>query len=127
MGIHGDKSQNDRDYVLNQFRNNNIDILVATDVAARGLGNYFSWLDEPTSSVLFLKHGLVYIFFYSFPHYSFFEVLKIYRKVSVELMVDQFGASFLVFKILHFLRQPTISSSSSSLVQTPVKNHVTVT
>lgn len=38
MGIHGDKSQNDRDYVLNQFRHNNIDILVATDVAARGLG-----------------------------------------------------------------------------------------
>jgi ATP-dependent RNA helicase DDX5/DBP2 len=38
MGIHGDKSQGDRDYVLNQFRNNNIDILVATDVAARGLG-----------------------------------------------------------------------------------------
>lgn len=37
MGIHGDKSQNDRDYVLNQFRNNKIDILVATDVAARGL------------------------------------------------------------------------------------------
>lgn len=38
MGIHGDKSQMDRDYVLNQFRNNNIEILVATDVAARGLG-----------------------------------------------------------------------------------------
>lgn len=38
MGIHGDKSQVDRDYVLNQFRNNKIDILVATDVAARGLG-----------------------------------------------------------------------------------------
>lgn len=41
MGIHGDKSQVDRDYVLNQFRNNNIDILVATDVAARGLGGLF--------------------------------------------------------------------------------------
>ena len=40
MGIHGDKSQVDRDYVLNQFRNNNIDILVATDVAARGLGGW---------------------------------------------------------------------------------------
>lgn len=38
MGIHGDKSQMDRDYVLNQFRNNTIEILVATDVAARGLG-----------------------------------------------------------------------------------------
>jgi ATP-dependent RNA helicase DDX5/DBP2 len=35
--IHGDKSQSDRDYVLNQFRNGRSPILVATDVAARGL------------------------------------------------------------------------------------------
>ncbi|XP_047334252.1 ATP-dependent RNA helicase-like protein DB10 [Impatiens glandulifera] len=35
--IHGDKSQADRDYVLNQFRNGRSPILVATDVAARGL------------------------------------------------------------------------------------------
>lgn len=35
--IHGDKSQNERDYVLNQFRAGKTPILVATDVAARGL------------------------------------------------------------------------------------------
>lgn len=35
--IHGDKSQNERDYVLENFRNGRIPILVATDVAARGL------------------------------------------------------------------------------------------
>ncbi|XP_055373616.1 uncharacterized protein LOC129606975 isoform X3 [Condylostylus longicornis] len=35
--IHGDKSQNERDYVLNAFRNGRQTILVATDVAARGL------------------------------------------------------------------------------------------
>jgi ATP-dependent RNA helicase DDX5/DBP2 len=35
--IHGDKSQNERDYVLESFRNGRIAILVATDVAARGL------------------------------------------------------------------------------------------
>lgn len=35
--IHGDKSQGERDYVLNQFRNGRSPILVATDVAARGL------------------------------------------------------------------------------------------
>ncbi|KAK3919573.1 putative ATP-dependent RNA helicase DDX17 [Frankliniella fusca] len=38
MAIHGDKSQQERDYVLNEFRNGKINILVATDVAARGLG-----------------------------------------------------------------------------------------
>jgi ATP-dependent RNA helicase DDX5/DBP2 len=35
--IHGDKSQPERDYVLNDFRSGKSSILVATDVAARGL------------------------------------------------------------------------------------------
>lgn len=38
IAIHGDKSQQERDYVLNQFRRSSSVILVATDVAARGLG-----------------------------------------------------------------------------------------
>lgn len=36
-GIHGDLSQPKRDSVIRQFKENTIDILVATDVAARGL------------------------------------------------------------------------------------------
>lgn len=36
-GIHGDKSQQERDYVLQEFRTGKSCILVATDVAARGL------------------------------------------------------------------------------------------
>lgn len=35
--IHGDKSQSERDWVLNQFRTGKSPVLVATDVAARGL------------------------------------------------------------------------------------------
>lgn len=35
--IHGDKKQSERDYVLKDFRNGRSPILVATDVAARGL------------------------------------------------------------------------------------------
>lgn len=35
--IHGDKGQSERDYALQQFKNNNCPILLATDVAARGL------------------------------------------------------------------------------------------
>ena len=35
--IHGDKSQNARQRVLDQFKNKEIDILVATDIAARGI------------------------------------------------------------------------------------------
>ncbi|XP_020632927.1 ATP-dependent RNA helicase dbp2-like [Orbicella faveolata] len=37
MCIHGDKSQPERDWVLNEFRKGNAPILVATDVASRGL------------------------------------------------------------------------------------------
>ncbi|KAL0916487.1 hypothetical protein M5K25_014007 [Dendrobium thyrsiflorum] len=37
IAIHGDKSQQERDNVLNQFRTGRFPILVATDVAARGL------------------------------------------------------------------------------------------
>ena len=36
-GIHGDMNQRIRDKVMNKFRNGNIEILVATDVAARGI------------------------------------------------------------------------------------------
>jgi ATP-dependent RNA helicase DeaD len=35
--LHGDLSQSQRDYVMGRFRQKNIQILVATDVAARGL------------------------------------------------------------------------------------------
>ncbi|PNF25831.1 putative ATP-dependent RNA helicase DDX17 [Cryptotermes secundus] len=38
--IHGDKSQPERDWVLQEFRSGKSPILVATDVAARGLGRF---------------------------------------------------------------------------------------
>ncbi|KAL4702866.1 hypothetical protein ACJJTC_009068 [Scirpophaga incertulas] len=47
LAIHGDKNQMDRDYVLNQFRQYPEGILVATDVAARGLGKLQLYLLIP--------------------------------------------------------------------------------
>lgn len=35
--IHGDKRQQERDWVLRSFKENQTNVLVATDVAARGL------------------------------------------------------------------------------------------
>ncbi|MBX4180615.1 MAG: C-terminal helicase domain-containing protein, partial ['Prunus persica' phytoplasma PP2] len=35
--VHGDLKQNQRQYVMNNFRKGKIKILIATDVAARGL------------------------------------------------------------------------------------------
>ncbi len=36
--IHGDKSQEEREWVLREFKEGKCEVLVATDVAARGLG-----------------------------------------------------------------------------------------
>ena len=38
LSIHGDKSQQERDWVLAEFKQNKSPIMLATDVAARGLG-----------------------------------------------------------------------------------------
>ena len=39
MCIHGDKEQRERDWVLNEFKTGKTSIMVATDVASRGLGS----------------------------------------------------------------------------------------
>jgi ATP-dependent RNA helicase DDX5/DBP2 len=38
LSIHGDKKQQERDWVMSQFKSGRSNILIATDVAARGLG-----------------------------------------------------------------------------------------
>lgn len=54
MCIHGDKSQQERDWVLNGFRSGQTPILVATDVASRGLDvgdiKFVINFDYPSSS-----------------------------------------------------------------------------
>jgi ATP-dependent RNA helicase DDX5/DBP2 len=42
LAIHGDKKQPERDWVMNQFKSGKVPILIATDVAARGLGKYIN-------------------------------------------------------------------------------------
>jgi len=37
MSIHGDKTQKERDYAMENYKANKFNILVATDLAARGL------------------------------------------------------------------------------------------
>jgi ATP-dependent RNA helicase DDX5/DBP2 len=38
LAIHGDKAQHERDWVLNEFKTGKAPIMVATDVASRGIG-----------------------------------------------------------------------------------------
>jgi len=49
MAIHGDKSQQERDYVMQEFRAGRVAIMIATDVAARGIGIYESTLSRSRS------------------------------------------------------------------------------
>ena len=44
LAIHGDKSQSERDWVLAEFKGGRSPIMIATDVCARGLGNFLSYL-----------------------------------------------------------------------------------
>ena len=41
LAIHGDKEQRERDWVLAEFKAGRSPILIATDVASRGLGMFF--------------------------------------------------------------------------------------
>jgi ATP-dependent RNA helicase DDX5/DBP2 len=47
--IHGDKQQNERDWVLNEFKTGKSPIMVATDVASRGIGMMKYDLPSPIS------------------------------------------------------------------------------
>ncbi|KAJ3081375.1 ATP-dependent RNA helicase dbp2 [Rhizoclosmatium hyalinum] len=51
LAIHGDKKQQERDWVMNEFKSGGSPILIATDVAARGLGNnsslFFTFSSRP--------------------------------------------------------------------------------
>lgn len=55
--IHGDKDQKERDKVINGFRTGHVPIMVATDVAARGLGTIFLLLS--------------FLFFFLYRFYNF--------------------------------------------------------
>uniref|UniRef100_A0AAR2K6Y6 RNA helicase n=1 Tax=Pygocentrus nattereri TaxID=42514 RepID=A0AAR2K6Y6_PYGNA len=77
MGIHGDKSQQERDWVLNEFKFGKACILIATDVASRGLDvedvKFVINYDYPNSSEDYIhrigrtarsqKTGTAYTFF----------------------------------------------------------------
>lgn len=58
LAIHGDKQQNERDWVLDQFKTGKSPIMVATDVASRGIGKYQS--PSPSLSSNFQQKHLLY-------------------------------------------------------------------
>jgi len=68
MAIHGDKTQGERDFVMDEFRKGRITVMIATDVAARGIGKVTLCLFLLSSSGCrlfraphFLRHPLPYV------------------------------------------------------------------
>ncbi len=57
MCIHGDKAQPERDWVLNEFRSGKAPILVATDVAARGLGKFIPTVMLQRLEIILIVRG----------------------------------------------------------------------
>lgn len=57
LSIHGDKAQTERDWVLNEFKTGKSPIMVATDVASRGIGMLHATLPHP-----FLPFSLLHSF-----------------------------------------------------------------
>jgi hypothetical protein len=70
LSIHGDKKQQERDWVMHEFKSGKAPILIATDVAARGLGIvvlnffffyfgkplHFIYVGVPFNACLFISH-----------------------------------------------------------------------
>jgi ATP-dependent RNA helicase DDX5/DBP2 len=57
MAIHGSKTQGERDFVMDEFRKGRISIMIATDVAARGIGKV------PPIFYFYLFIYLLFLFF----------------------------------------------------------------
>ncbi|PQE16747.1 hypothetical protein CJF30_00003453 [Rutstroemia sp. NJR-2017a BBW] len=72
LSIHGDKQQNERDWVLNEFKTGKSPIMVATDVASRGIG----MIETPfpfaaTPSRLYNNvRNITHVFNYDYPNNS---------------------------------------------------------
>jgi len=62
LAIHGDKEQRERDWVLEEFRSGRNPIMIATDVASRGIG----------IASIFLHHFVLFFFFFLASILSFF-------------------------------------------------------
>lgn len=94
--LHGDMKQNERDRVMNKFRKGLIDILVATDVAARGIDvnnvdSVFNY-DIPSDEEYYVhrigrtgragKFGVSYSFVFGRDHYKLKDIQR-YTKCEI--------------------------------------------
>lgn len=127
-GLHGDMTQRQRDNVMSKFRSGNIDILVATDVAARGIDvenveavfNY----DVPNDDEYYVhrigrtgragKTGVAYTFVSGKEVYQLRDIMR-YTKTKIEQQqipsvrdVEEIKTTNFLEKIKHIINNETL-------------------
>ncbi len=102
-GLHGDMTQKQRDFVMNRFKSGNLEILIATDVAARGidvddLEAVFNY-DIPQDIEYYVhrigrtgragKEGMAFTFAYGRDLYRLHEIERICKTKMTEMKVPK--------------------------------------
>ncbi|HKM35553.1 MAG TPA: DEAD/DEAH box helicase [Lachnospiraceae bacterium] len=102
-GLHGDMTQGQRDFVMNRFKSGNLEILIATDVAARGidvddLEAVFNY-DIPQDIEYYIhrigrtgragKEGMAFTFAYGRDLYRIREIERISKSKMTEMIVPK--------------------------------------
>lgn len=104
VAVHGDKSQHDRDRALADFRAGRTPILVATDVAARGLGKYLTSIQGAM---------YMYIFFVSM---VFSSTRVVSRRTCFDFSATlEIGDSTFFFLFLLFVATSAFTTSASGI------------
>lgn len=102
-GLHGDMTQKQRDFVMNRFKNGSLEILIATDVAARGIDVYdleavFNY-DVPQDIEYYVhrigrtgragKEGMAFTFAYGRDLYRIRDIERICKTKMTEMRVPK--------------------------------------
>lgn len=117
-GLHGDMTQKQRDFVMNRFKNGGLEILIATDVAARGidvddLEAVFNY-DVPQDIEYYVhrigrtgragKEGMAFTFAYGRELYRIRDIERVCKTKMTEMKVPK-AAQVMDMKINRLLRE----------------------
>lgn len=127
-GLHGDMTQKQRDFVMNRFKNGSLEILIATDVAARGidvddLEAVFNY-DIPQDIEYYVhrigrtgragKEGMAFTFAYGRDLYRIREIERVCKTKMTEKKVPK-AAHIMDIKITKLLQAATQKAAETDL------------
>lgn len=129
-GLHGDMTQKQRDFVMNRFKSGNLEILIATDVAARGidvddLEAVFNY-DIPQDIEYYVhrigrtgragKQGMAFTFAYGKDLYRIRDIERICKTKMTEMQVPK-ADQIMDIKLSKALKQAAELSKVTDLVE----------